>query len=513
MEKWKIKMKKRFKILASLIFLLTMASPVFASDIPKPITDYLQAAYPKINIRFDGLVEMPDGTQYLPVFPLNLADVTNPTDIVMTIPAKKPLGAKPDMILFADNFAFFKIIREPGESPTLSSSNDIPLVVKMGILPQDLIVPKGLELPPTLRVLLGDLKIPIKGEKDYEQVIPYSGQTKQDKHSLISKTIAPVIAPELRDLADKTYYVSNLQTNEVYVVPAETGRAEKIIKLSSIPFEKVLTSDGRCVLITCMASNKLAIIDTFNKAYVKEIPVGDFPTEIVIGDDINQAFIINKASSSVSIVDLNDMKVINEIKAIGSPRNLNISEDNNTLYYNDEITGNIYKLAIPEINKPRDILEPIDPNVPTEQKSIFQVSNISKICEYNNCLFILSRSDNKVYVYNLIKNKLEKTIDVGAKPVDMKIFPDKSKLYVLSAGNDSISIINTDKLEVSNTITLKHGGFLKNINLLPVENKALISTVDSYEMAYIDLAQEKVITYIPIGINVGSLTISEPPKN
>ena len=154
--------------MGSLFFIILCGfASCFCSDIPKPIADFLKAKYPKINIRFDGFVEIPDGTQYLPVFPLDLLDVPNPTYIVMTIPAKIDITAKPDLILFADNFAFFKIIREPGEPPTLLSSNKIPLVVKMGILPQDLIVPKGLELPPELRVLLGDFKIPIKGEREY----------------------------------------------------------------------------------------------------------------------------------------------------------------------------------------------------------------------------------------------------------------------------------------------------------------------------------------------------------
>ena len=65
-----------------------------------------------------------------------------------------------------------------------------------------------------------------------------------------------------------------------------------------------------------MSSNKLAIIDTYYKSFIKEIAVGQFPTEIVIANEINQAFVVNKDSSSISVIDLNDMKIINEIKTM-----------------------------------------------------------------------------------------------------------------------------------------------------------------------------------------------------
>lgn len=489
------------------IILCGFAAPAYCSDIPKPIADFLKAKYPKITIRFDGLVEMPDGTQYLPVFPLDLLDIPNPASIVMTIPANVDITAKPDLILFADNFAFFKIIREPGEPPTLLSSSKIPLVIKMGILPQDLIVPQGLELPPELRVLLGDLKIPIKGEREIENILSENPK-KQGKKSLISQS-AGILTPELKDFIDKTFYVSNFQSNMVYIIPAITGKAIKTIGLSSIPYDKALSNDGRYILISCMSSNKVAIIDTYFKSFIKEIAVGQFPTEIVISNELNQAFVLNKNSSSISVIDLGDMKIINEIKTMDNPVHLTISDDNRTLFYNDDISGKVYSVSVPQL--PQKINN--DNSEEQTANLVFQANNIAKISQCINNLFILNRAENSLLVYNLAGKKLIKTIEVGSKPVDMKIFPDKNKLYVLSAGDNLIDIIDLTTFEITNKITLKTGGFPKSINILPMTDKVVISSIDSYKMPVIDLNQEKVISNIIVTIPIGSLTIAQPQKN
>ena len=122
-----------------------------------------------MKVRFDGLIELPDGTQYVPVYPIQSVK-QNPTKVVMTIPKDKPLKQKPDFFMFNTNLAFFKIIKNEDGKSTFVYSDEIPMDIKMGLLPQDLLVPTGFEMPGELRIIVGDLIIPILPNKEFKEV-------------------------------------------------------------------------------------------------------------------------------------------------------------------------------------------------------------------------------------------------------------------------------------------------------------------------------------------------------
>ncbi|MFH0702351.1 MAG: YncE family protein [bacterium] len=490
----------QISIISGFIFVFAFVLPTFGTELPKPILNYIKTDFPKVNVRFDGLIELPDGTAYLPVFPLSYADVENPTEIITTIPENSNFSSKPNLILFANNFSLLKIIKMPGQSPTLLSSNKIPLKVKLGLLPQDLIVPENLVIPPELRIILGDLKIPIKGEENQEKIIGkiniFENQDNPktpDSITAITQPIIPTIDPQLNDLYNKTFYITNLKSKQIYIVYPFIGRPSKTIELSSIPSDMIMTDDGRYLLATGLSSNKVSVIDTLNNSLARELNVGSLPISIVISKDMERAYIANKSSSSISVVDLKNMEIIQTVNIIGFPSNLALSEDSKNLFYSDAATGKIFRVSA--IDK-------------REVDLVTQANNVSKISLFNNYLFILSRTDNALIVYDLKKDKLIKTIKVGNKPVDIKISKNKNKLYVLSAGSDSLNIMDISTLEISKTIALKSNGFPKNINIIDSTNKALISSVNSYEIVIVNLDQEEITGYLPISVTIGSLVVS-----
>lgn len=491
-------MKKHinFLINSSLSIVISAISicPAFCTELPQPIEAFIKQSFPTANIRFDGLVELPDGTQYLPVIPINIAKVDNPAEIIKTIPQKSSFLAKPDLILFANNYSLLKIIKKPNEQPTLISSNETPLTVKLGILPQDLVVPEDLAVPYDLKIITGDLKIPVK---DSENDVYYPDNKTTNPKNITKNKPENQIPAELKDLTNKVFYISNFRSNIINAVNPQTGRAEKTIELSSIPYNIALTDDGRYILASCMSADKISIIDTYNTTYVRDVPVGTFPTSIVVVPDINIAYVSNRDSSSVSALNLRTMEVIRTIPVTGMSVNLIFSNDNNALYYNDFTTGNIYEVDLNDIDK-------VTP--------ITQIDNISKIAQYGDNLYILSRADNKLTVYNLNDDKVTKTVDVGNKPVDLRILSNQNKILVLSAGDNALNIINPETYNIDKTIQLKSGSFPSGINIIPKTNRAVISYQDTYEVSIFDIDQETLLGNIPISLPISSMIISEVRK-
>lgn len=464
-----------------------------ATQLPQEITDFIKEKYPEAGIRFDGLVELPDHTSYLPVMPLIYKKSEEPAKVVQTIPADTDFKQKPDMLLFSNNLALLKILKINDEL-TVKYSGDIPLSVKLGILPQDLIVPHGLILPTELKVILGNLKIPLKPKKDQDDIV-FFGDTyekNEKKVNLINENENDsVICPELKCLKNKVLYTSTFKENFINIINSQTGRITGNLKLPSNPSDMVLTENGRYLLVSSMSTNKIFIIDTYNNSLVKDIESGKLPSSILIPKGSDKAYTANKLSSTVSIIGLTDMALKKTLKVNGSPDNLAFLNEN--IYYNDTDSGNVYAL------NPDDEISTL----------ITNVKNISAMKIYKNHLLMLSRSEGELVVFDLNENKELARIKIGEKPTDIQLSEKKGEIYVLSAGSDELNIIDLKEFKIQKTVSLNSGGFPGKIILIENENKALITNNDSYQIAVFDMKKQEIIGHMPISKNVSFLQISK----
>ncbi len=495
-------MKKKMKILKYFLFLICFAfysaNCAFATELPAAVTDLVKKTFPNASIRFDGLIELPDGTQYLPVLPYSYASPANPVEILSTIPANKPLSAKPDLVLFANNFSLLKIIRTPGQPPTIISGNNIPLKVKLGYLPQDLIVPENLIIPSELKVILGDLKILVK-EDNVKTGVGKVSDTSYDVNQTNSKNLTknlPKISEKETNFAflrTKLFYTTDLKTSNLYVLSPLLSKPQLTVQMPSIPSSVV--SAGRYLLITLWSRSVLAVVDISNNTLIKEIEVSKQPAITAYSKTYEKAYISDKFEPVITKIDLNSMTVLGKIKLTGIPSDICLSVDEKTLYYADSITGKIYAVNVAVDDKITEII---------------QSKNVFKIRNFKDYLFVMSRLDNTLNIYTSSDNKLVKTLSLPAKPVDIKTSTLKDRIYVLSAGEKAFTVIDAASLEIIKSIPLKSAGFPKNITFVENYLKAIISSPDSNEFALIDLTTEEFVDYVPVALQINTLVITQP---
>ena len=487
---------KKYKIFLAmlLLFFCVNTNPSEATQLPEPITEFIKKNYPNAAVRFDGLLEFSDNTRYLPVLPLEYKKTENPAEIEQTIPKGKNFSDKPDMVLFANNLAFLKIVKKDNEI-TVNYSNEMPLCVKMGMLPQDLIVPRGLIIPTEMKVILGNLKIPLKQKQDESDLVffnnPVNNEEKKVSFTDKKDQEKAVPLPELASIANKTLYASDFKENIINIIDSETGRINEQLQIPSNPSNMVLTNNGRYLLLTSLSSNKLYIIDTFNNSFVKALEVGNLPSSILISKYSDKAYISGKLSSVISVVDLNNMSKEKEIEVKGCPDNLVSDWKDNIIYYNDTYSGNVYKLNL----------------ITDKTELVTNVKNISKMALNKDFLYVLSRTQGEFTVFDLKEQKEIAKIKVGLKPVDIAISDKNNEIYVLSAGSDELNIIDPKKFELKTTISLKSGGFPGRITLLEKENTAFITNQDAYQMIIFDIKKKEIIGHMPISKNISFLQI------
>ena len=137
-----------------LIVALIFGAPVFAAEIP----DNVNKDFPNTNFRFDGVVILPDNTVYLPLFPSKILTPENLT-IKQTYPSGKLLSSKPNVVILNNDFVLLKVLTDKSGHKTVYSMVNPPMEVRTGLLPQDMLVPKGLVIPENLKSIVGNLQI------------------------------------------------------------------------------------------------------------------------------------------------------------------------------------------------------------------------------------------------------------------------------------------------------------------------------------------------------------------
>ena len=147
------------KILLLLGILLITSTTAFAAKIPDEVKDYINEKIPGTDVRFDGVIILPDNTVYLPLYPSLFSDI-NTLQIKETIPANQNLNQKPDVVIFNNDFVMLKVIPVGDGKKTVLHMQTPPLQVRTGLLPQDMLVPSGLYLPENIKRVSQKIKDP-----------------------------------------------------------------------------------------------------------------------------------------------------------------------------------------------------------------------------------------------------------------------------------------------------------------------------------------------------------------
>ena len=143
------------KFLLLLIVLLFSSITVFAAKIPDDVKAYIEETVPGTDIRFDGVIILPDNTIYLPLYPSLFTDI-NKLTIKQSFPDGKGLAQKPDILIFNNDFVLMRVFSDGNGHKTVLHLQNPPLQVRTGLLPQDMLVPSGLVLPENIKGIVGN---------------------------------------------------------------------------------------------------------------------------------------------------------------------------------------------------------------------------------------------------------------------------------------------------------------------------------------------------------------------
>lgn len=473
MKKTLIKTLKTF--LTSLFLICLSVMPTVATTLPANILETIKAELPNANIRFDGLISLPDGTIYLPVLPSNPKRNAK-GKVLSTVPSNKKLSQKPDVVLFDSNFALLKVIKTKDGKVTVPSPKDIPFVIKTGLFPQDMLVPPGLVIPDDLQIMMGDLKIATTSSRVNDI---FNNPVQKPKGMQETKFI-PVPY-----MAGKTLLITTLDSKYISVIPSDSTVPKFTLKLENLPkFVQPVCNDDY-ILVAAAGKTYIDVADVKQEVLAKKIDLSYQPSEIILSPDKTKAFVAVSNDQSIFLIDLKTMSLVEKIKIKGYPKNISLSPDGKTIVYQDKNTGDIYTLALDNMYL---------------NKYVFNASNVSKLLLKDNNVYILSRTQNELQIVDTeIKDLIYKQT-VGEKPVDMTLIGNK--LYILCASNE-LDIFNLEDFSFEKAIKFTEKGFSKKIVNVPDSNLFLITNVSDKKYFVYDTEKNTVLQSVntPVYIN------------
>lgn len=466
------------KILVFICMFMLTAAAAFGTPVPKQLQDFINKDFPETNFRFDGAILLPDKTMYLPLSPAKINEAET-LEIKSSYPVNTTMKQKPDMIIFNNNYVLLKVINTNGKKTVINMTNP-PDEVTSALLPQDILLPKGLMIPENLKGIIGNLDVMVTQE------------TGLRINNTRNKSKARTIPVE--PLKGKTFYVSTGVNKNIQVIQSNSKVPEYALEQEHV-INDIKEYNNEFLLVTYFDYKTMNIISLMDEKVIKQVNFETQPEQIIIDSANKIAYITSGSASSIYVFSLENMTLKKQLKVNGLCEKFTLSTDGTKLFYVDRNTNNIWAVEL-------------DNNYLL--KNIGSFPNISKIAYENGKIYIISRTKNRVAIVDYETIGFIEEFEVSAKPVDL--FASKDDLFILCAQDNIVEVLNTKEDVITDKLYLNTNAFATNIT--PVANSSMIMITNALSGLYsvIDTDSKEVIKTSPIDVPVRTIVVTNKVK-
>ena len=123
--------------------------------------------------------------------------------------------------------------------------------------------------------------------------------------------------------------------------PATAGERTSLNQRYLSPIEMAFSADGRFLYVVCQASDELRVVDLATGKVVSTVPVGHVPRGIVLSPDGQTIFATNAWSDTVSAIDTTTLKVVRTLSTGFEPTGIVCDKSGKTLYVANRVSNDI----------------------------------------------------------------------------------------------------------------------------------------------------------------------------
>ncbi len=290
---------------------------------------------------------------------------------------------------------------------------------------------------------------------------------------------------------------SNLGNKSISIVNPDTGETERVIALAIIPEQMVLSPEGWFVAARDLTAGSVSVASLQPQGEVIQVDGFKEPYGLTFGAGDRFVYVTDRGTGKVSTIDVGRGKVTNQIAIVDGPRA--VAKDNQpgaasgisalTRTPNGRLgfcaLGGGREMAVIDLideRKTKTLAVGWDPSRPwgTADGRLMMVANngdrtISVIDTgalevvatlpgaadvtaintgwFESVAFVISRSENKAVVLDLMKLGKVGDIPLLSEPGPGVVTPDGKKLYVALRGSNRVAVIDTRERKVTSMIS------------------------------------------------------------
>lgn len=482
-----MKFKKGILLLSTTLILgLTSNNCAFSSKLPEDVWKYVKNSLPQAQQRFDSVLTISDNIMYIPLYPPTNTTVDE-IKIEYTYPQNQNLSQLPEVILFNNGYSLLRVTKDKEGNYSLTKKDDLPIKVRLGLMPQDMLTPIGLKMPESLKLTLGDLLIPSKSEACL-------GIDENEKNkSIFNPTVKRNEFIAANYLQNKKFYINprNSKFLEVYDDNSKNSLYE--LKLSSMPLKIVVSKKSNVALVSYWSGKTIEIIDLIDERVISTIPIDANATDVVLNEKDNLAYVASQNAKAIYVINLNTMQMSSLIKLDQNPNKITYNSIDNSITFYDDFSSKVYNVTK---SAGEYVVQPIG-----------TVANASGVVADVANVYVTSRTDSKLYVFDKVLAKQIDVIDIDKKPTDMIIYG--TKIYILCSKEGYLDVYDSVENKLISREQISKDGFYSKMTLIPEDKNILITGINASSYLLYNLEKMEIVEKQDSYIDVANIIILE----
>ena len=107
------------------------------------------------------------------------------------------------------------------------------------------------------------------------------------------------------------------------------------------PLEMTISADGSRLFVVCEGSDEVRVVDTRSGKVFASIPVGHQPRDLAFSPDGRRIYVTNSWTDNVSVIDAQALKVVGTLPAGAEPTGVVVDRSGQTLYVANRLSDDI----------------------------------------------------------------------------------------------------------------------------------------------------------------------------
>ncbi len=230
----------------------------------------------------------------------------------------------------------------------------------------------------------------------------------------------------------------------ISIVDIQSKAVVRSIAVPGAVHHVAVNPNGTIAAATHPGSDRVSIIDLLNDTVIAVVETGALPNYAVFSRDGQTLFVTNAGDSTVSAIDVSDWTTRLVITVGTSPEHAIISPDGSSLFINNVEDGSV------------SVVDTANETV-RETYAVGSTLHGIDISADGTTLFVAALGDDLVTAINLATGERSSGA-IGPQPYHLAAIPSQGKLYVSSAQEPVVWVLDQETLELSGTIAINGKG-------------------------------------------------------